>query len=196
MLHIVAASGANPDGWRADAAFTNHLYSIYLELFAQPESLTTKSVAVPNPELAFEALQSCFTTIAAAGGLVLNTAQEYLWIHRMGKWDLPKGKLEEGETTAECAVREVAEECGLPVNELHIAQPLPNTYHTYFLKGQHVLKTTYWFEMLYVGHAQLVPQTEEDISAVQWFDETTVRQVALANTYQNILNLLQQVQFV
>ena len=31
---------------------------------------------------------------------------------RLGKWDLPKGKLDKGETIEECALREIEEETG------------------------------------------------------------------------------------
>ena len=42
----------------------------------------------------------------------MNDRGEYLMIHRNGRWDLPKGHVEPGESTAECAVREFAEETG------------------------------------------------------------------------------------
>ena len=54
-----------------------------------------------------------FEIVKAAGGLVLNENKELLFIFRRGKWDLPKGKLDEGETIEQCAIREVAEETGV-----------------------------------------------------------------------------------
>src|SRR4051812_48020306 len=60
-----------------------------------------------------KAIWKKFTIIRAAGGLVVNDGGEMLFIFRRGKWDLPKGKLEEGEDLEECAVREVEEETGL-----------------------------------------------------------------------------------
>ena len=51
--------------------------------------------------------------IIAAGGLVTNENNELLMIFRRGKWDLPKGKLDKGETIEECAIREVEEETGI-----------------------------------------------------------------------------------
>lgn len=141
----------------------------------------------------FQAFAEKFNNITAAGGLVWNAKQELLWIFRLGKWDLPKGKMEAGESPQLCAIREVSEECGLPEVDLHIAQPLPNTYHTYFFKGQHVLKTTHWYEMLFVGDAALKPQIEEDIHDVKWLSPAAIKAQAVPNTYHNILNLLKNV---
>jgi 8-oxo-dGTP pyrophosphatase MutT (NUDIX family) len=68
--------------------------------------------------------------IIAAGGLVTNPKGEILWIFRRGFWDLPKGKLDEGETIQTCAVREVAEETGISNIQLH--EMLCFTNHLYF----------------------------------------------------------------
>ena len=54
-----------------------------------------------------------FKLVKAAGGLVINKSGEVLLIFRRGKWDLPKGKLDDNESLVECAVREVQEETGL-----------------------------------------------------------------------------------
>ena len=72
------------------------------------------------------------TQLIAAGGLVTNPNGEILWIFRRGFWDLPKGKLDEGETIQSCAVREVQEETGLINIQLH--QMIGFTNHTYFDK--------------------------------------------------------------
>jgi len=40
---------------------------------------------------------SHYQLIEAAGGVVLNSKREVLWILRNGIWDLPKGKVESGE---------------------------------------------------------------------------------------------------
>src|SRR5215204_4522110 len=48
-----------------------------------------------------------FTLIKAAGGLVVNDDRHLLLIFRRGKWDLPKGKLDPGESLETCALREV-----------------------------------------------------------------------------------------
>ena len=81
--------------------------------------------------------------IIAAGGLVINENDELLMIFRRGKWDLPKGKLDKGESIADCALREVMEETGL--QQVKIEKPLGITYHEYFDKRlrNDVIKETY-----------------------------------------------------
>ena len=49
----------------------------------------------------------------AAGGVVKDAEGHVLWIQRNGKWDLPKGKLERGESLEEAVIREVFEETGI-----------------------------------------------------------------------------------
>lgn len=107
-----------------------------------------------------------FDVIRAAGGLVFNEEKEALFIFRRGKWDLPKGKLDEGETLEECAVREVEEETGL--RQVILKEYLLTTYHTYNESGKHILKESYWYKMEVKGKQQLVPQTEEDITKIEW----------------------------
>jgi len=113
-----------------------------------------------------KAIYKKFTIIQAAGGLVVNENNEILMIFRRGKWDLPKGKLDKGETLAECAVREVEEETGL--KKISLSSPLLITYHTYHEGTKYILKESHWYTMKVKGGQTLVPQTEEDIHAIKW----------------------------
>lgn len=107
---------------------------------------------------------SRYRLVDAAGGLVRSSSGEYLMIFRNGRWDLPKGKREEGESVEQTAVREVMEECG--VDRLALQSLLTVTYHTYTLNGVDILKRTYWYAMSYAGSGRaLQPQTEEGIEA-------------------------------
>ena len=47
---------------------------------------------------------ACFEVVEAAGGVVFNPANEILLIHRRGSWDLPKGKIDDGETISQAAL--------------------------------------------------------------------------------------------
>lgn len=103
--------------------------------------------------------------LSAAGGVVFNKNGEFISIFRRGSWDLPKGKIDEGETPEIAAIREVQEECG--VKNVTIEKPLMTTWHTYILKDKRILKPTYWFRMLCTDE-NLIPQTEEDIEKIIW----------------------------
>ena len=107
-----------------------------------------------------------FTLIKAAGGLVQNEEKKLLMIFRRGKWDLPKGKIDNGETLEQCAVREVEEETGL--TNIELLSPLFTTYHTYHEGSKFILKESYWYNMKVKGKQNLQPQTEEDILEIKW----------------------------
>jgi len=132
--------------------------------------------------------KSNFKLIEAAGGAVLNPDQELLMIYRLGKWDLPKGKIEFGEPKEMAALREVEEETGVPRPE--ITGVLPTTYHIYELNGELVLKRTYWYMMQIAnGFDFLVPQLEEDILDASWCDPHELKENR-KNTYGNIAIVL------
>jgi len=129
--------------------------------------------------------------IIAAGGLVTNPKGEILWIFRRGFWDLPKGKLDEGETIQTCAVREVAEETGISNIQLH--EMLCFTNHLYFDKylNEEVIKRTYWFYMTIPNMQEGIPQLTEDIEKIEWLALDKARQ-CLDHTYPTILEVLEQ----
>mgnify|MGYP000277005700 CR=1 FL=1 len=104
--------------------------------------------------------------LIAAGGLLTNPEGAILWIFRRGFWDLPKGKLDDGELIDECALREVEEETN--VSGLQLGALLLETWHIYEMKGKWFLKKTTWFKMNTAYKAQLIPQAIEQIEAVEW----------------------------
>ncbi|MFH1321115.1 MAG: NUDIX hydrolase [Bacteroidota bacterium] len=148
-----------------------------------------ESLFVVHDDLAYlwEAFSSNYTIIEAAGGMVKNPKDEILFIHRLNKWDLPKGKIKEGENPEKAAIREVEEECG--ISELSIIKLLPPTYHTYTRDNKKLLKKTYWFEMYYKGDNRLKPQAEEEIKEAKWFSENEINNI-LDNTYNSIRELV------
>lgn len=106
-----------------------------------------------------------FTIVKAGGGRIENESGAFLLIFRRGKWDLPKGKLDPGETIEECAAREVREETGL---HAVLGEFLLTTYHHYNDYGHSVLKESYWYRMTAPVSAALIPQTTEDIVDIKW----------------------------
>jgi 8-oxo-dGTP pyrophosphatase MutT (NUDIX family) len=129
------------------------------------------------------------TKIIAAGGAVLNEEGALLMIFRRGKWDLPKGKLDKGESIEHCALREVMEETGL--ERVALGAPVHIGYHEYFdeyLKKD-VIKETHWFLMKAPGNQPLVPQTEEDILEIKWVQGDDLK-ACLENSYPNIIEVI------
>nr|WP_294314912.1 NUDIX domain-containing protein [uncultured Chryseobacterium sp.] len=129
--------------------------------------------------------QKLFRIIEAAGGLVNNTQGDLLFIKRLGKWDLPKGKMEKGESREESAVREIEEETGLANVEL--IQFINTTYHIYVERnGDKVLKCTHWFEMSFDGEDTSKPQIEEGITEVAWKNTAQIEDEVFPSTFKNI----------
>ncbi len=141
----------------------------------------------PNPITHIEELKEKFHTIRAGGGVVQDQKGDLLMIFRKGKWDLPKGKLDAGESPENGAIREVVEECAIP-------QPVPEgflmrTYHTYEENGKNVLKETWWFRMSVKGTPALKPQSEEGITEAKWIPVSEVEK-KLKESYSSIADLL------
>ena len=129
---------------------------------------TDKFIAIitPEPDATFEALKRQFSVVEAAGGAVLNANGELLMIHLREHWDLPKGHIEAGESSAEAALREVEEETGV-CGEIVDPRPIMTTWHAYDIYGEWELKSTDWWVMRSVG-GKLQPQHDEGIKEVVW----------------------------
>jgi len=171
------------------------LQDIDLEkLFQASKQKSTKDIIYlyihPEIEKVLKSILQKLEIIKAAGGLVKNGEGEYLFIHRLGKWDLPKGKVENNEKMKEAAVREVEEECGIRIN--YLGSKLQTTYHTYTMRGKLVLKQTNWYEMGVNKSPKLIPQTEEDITEARWIAKGDFG-VVLENTYPLIAHIIQGV---
>ncbi len=128
-----------------------------------------------------------FLLIKAGGGLVQNENDEVLFIFRRNKWDLPKGKLDDGETIEQCALREVEEETGL--TNVLLKKLLLITNHTYNENGKYILKETYWYKMKGTSTQSLIPQAEEQITEIKWITEHEISTL-IKKTYPSIVDVL------
>lgn len=142
-----------------------------------------------NIDEIWEDFTHMFKVIEAAGGIVKNQNGDLLFIRRLGKWDLPKGKVEEGESLEQAALREIEEETGL--KELILEEFINNTFHIYTERnGEKILKTTYWFRINYLGDETPTPQIEEGISEVSWKNADAISTDVLPMTFNNIKLIL------
>ena len=144
-------------------------------------------LSTPNAKRQFKEVKSQLILIKAAGGLVQNEENKYLFIFRRGKWDLPKGKIDEGEKTKKAAVREVEEECGIRVDE--VLGKIGRTYHIYEQDAQVILKKTTWYKMKAENQSDLVPQLEEDITEARWLPVSDFS-IVKENTFPLILDVI------
>lgn len=144
---------------------------------------------VENPKAVLKAIKDDMRLIGAAGGLVKNGDGKLLFIYRLGKWDLPKGKIDPGEKRKSAAVREVEEECGIKVD--YLGPKIVTSYHAYEMKGEVVLKKTNWYEMAVNKSPKLVPQTSEGITQAKWISPDQLDDV-LNNTYGIIKDVLEK----
>lgn len=88
--------------------------------------------------------------------------------HEGGKWMLPKGTIEHGETPEEVALREVREETGL--SNVRILTDLGQERYSFFWKteGMFYDKTVHYFLLEFLGGEQAQPQREEGFIAAEW----------------------------
>ena len=133
--------------------------------------------------------KSKIKVIIASGGIVENSKKQILFIHRKGKWDLPKGKAEKNETNRETALREVMEETG--IKRLRIRKFYTNTFHLVRNNGLYFLKETSWFLMYSDFEGKLIPQVEEGIKSVKWKNLKQVKKIK-EKTFKNIKIILDE----
>jgi 8-oxo-dGTP pyrophosphatase MutT (NUDIX family) len=132
-------------------------------------------------------LRGMYHSIEAAGGVAYNEDGDILMIYRRGKWDLPKGKLDKGESIEECALREVSEETGL--QNLALDEKICDTYHVYDLDKEHILKRTAWYKMKGSSRDKLMPQEAENIMEARWVKEKDLAPLA-EKSYEAIREVL------
>lgn len=127
--------------------------------------------------------------VLAAGGMVMNSKMEVLFIKRNNRWDLPKGRVEKKEAICAAALREVEEETG--IENLELREFITKTYHVFKRNGKLKLKVTHWYKMYSDYEGKFSPQLEEGIEKVRWknFEKS---QKALKNTYANVKLLFPQ----
>tara|TARA_Y100000739_G_scaffold44006_1_gene33675 strand:+ start:14467 stop:15156 length:690 start_codon:yes stop_codon:yes gene_type:complete len=127
-------------------------------------------------------VKKMFNIVKAGGGVVKNKSDEILFIYRMKKWDLPKGKLDKGETIKDCAKREVEEETMVDVE---CKEKITSTWHTYTRNKKYVLKKTTWFRMDSIDDSKMKPQKKEKIEKVEWMKKSIIDDILL-NSYKTL----------
>lgn len=164
---------------------------LLLNEISQLSSIKPNSITIlVNESINIESvLLQYFKLNKAAGGIVIK-GKQILMIYRANMWDLPKGRIENGESAVAAAVREVNEECGVhatPTTKFY------TTWHAFQTNGISILKETTWYIMDCIDDTHMAPQKEEAIERVAWINIDQLQDI-LKNTYTSIQLLLQAYQ--
>lgn len=198
MIKIYHLSNCLTLGLREDFRDLNSLDIISSDEYLEPTNLAFFFAKSKNIAIIFESqaqlntyldiLSKNFKLIRAGGGIVSNKQGDTLMIFRNGRWDLPKGKMEQNESIETCALREVEEECGID-SGLTLGQFIHDSYHIYSINHEMVLKRTSWYEMTLDQECSFTPQTIEGITRVKWVAPKELV-CYMAETYPTIQDVL------
>lgn len=160
-----------------------------LALFQKADASRLLSVTLGclNKDSCEVAIKKPFKIIKAAGGVIMRANQQLLMFRR-GVWDLPKGKLEDGESSRQGAAREVEEETGIRVS---VGERICTTWHTYSLNGSPILKRTKWYRMEVLDDSRMAPQEDEGIEKLAWLNHRET-QLALTNSFSSIRYVIEE----
>lgn len=88
--------------------------------------------------------------------------------HETGKWMLPKGTIEPGETPEAVALREVAEETG--IHNVRVVADLGEERYTFFWRAENTYydKTVHYYLLEWLGGEEPRPQREEGFLRCEW----------------------------
>ena len=155
-----------------------------LKLMTEKKLKKTYSVTftLKNKKEVIKYLKKKFKVIKAAGGIVQNNENKILFIYRLGKWDLPKGKKDKGEKIKDCALREVEEETNTKVK---IIKRNCTTWHTYTRYKKFILKKTVWYKMKCIDDSKMKGQKKEKIEKVRWMENKIINEI-LINSYKSL----------
>lgn len=176
-----------PANWLAIGVDTPGEFVHLRQALAQEDGLFGVYAFGPDVEQLWDWFRQDFHFVQAAGGAVTDEEGRLLAIHRLGRWDLPKGKVEPEEGIEAAAVREVMEECGL--HGLRVQGHLCVTWHTYERDGRQHLKRTDWFLMAASAAQPLSAQAEEQIDAVRWLSAAGIAELR-RDTYLSLLPVI------
>ena len=110
----------------------------------------------------------------SAGGVLVRRLRGRWWVAAIrpngkpeGVWALPKGLIDPDETSAETAVREVAEETGLSGR---LDQKLGDVRYVYTRGGERIFKVVSFFLLRYTGGriGELPPGMELEVAEARW----------------------------
>jgi 8-oxo-dGTP diphosphatase len=126
--------------------------------------------------------------IAAVGTIVLRDGKVLLIMRTKepgaGKWSIPGGKIELGETLFEAAEREVLEETGISVK----IDKVVNNYDSIIRDERGEIKYHYFLVYCTAGYIEGEPQISDESSEVVWTDIDDVDGLDMNPVLKNIIH--------
>lgn len=120
----------------------------------------------------------------SSGGVVIKGDKILLLRKYYGDWVLPKGKIENGETTAITAIREVNEETGI---KAQILKKIGYARYYYFNnKNDKISKRVDYYLMEVVG-GELIPQKEEGFASANFIDYDKAVEIMKHDSEKNMV---------
>lgn len=112
---------------------------------------------------------------------------EFLLIEDLkGRWSVPKGHVEAGETLEQTALREIGEETGL--KNTRIVEKLDKVHFFYRFEGRLIFMTTFIYLIEAIDPDEpIVVEESEGIVGARWFPAEKAQQIL---EYKDLKNLM------
>lgn len=124
--------------------------------------------------------------VYSSGGVVY-LGNSILMLQKInGDWVLPKGKIEEGETSEETAIREVKEEAGIKASILTPIGETAYRFKNYWSQNHVIEKKVFWY-LMKAKSTNAHPQREEGFISAKFIHWDSVVQLAKYDDERDIL---------
>lgn len=124
--------------------------------------------------------------VNSAGGVVFKDRKILLLKKRNGDWVLPKGRIEEDETSSEAAIREVKEETNETANVVSDLGSTSYSFSNYWTEYKKIDKTVTWYLMR--GYLSVLkPQLEEGFIDVKYINIDDVLSIACYDDEKKVI---------
>lgn len=125
--------------------------------------------------------------VSAGGVVVLGNAILLLRKYN-GDWVLPKGKVEEGETHEQAALREVREETGVKAQIGKYLGEIHYTYKENWDESKGVHKIVFWY-LMHAKNMDTIPQKEEGFVDAKFIHVNRVADMARYTDEKEIIKV-------
>jgi len=124
--------------------------------------------------------------VYSSGGVVY-LGNSILMLQKInGDWVLPKGKIEQGETSEDTSIREVKEEAGVKASVLTPIGETSYRFKNYWSQNHVIEKKVFWY-LMKAKNTHTHPQREEGFISAKFIHRDSVVQLAKYDDERDIL---------